>query len=424
MAFRVRSILISLLAGASVQAAPALAADSDDDALSLSSAPVEKTPQAPRNTRFFVEGALGVADLRDGSGTRSLRRLSFDFVHASNFAPGWRAVLSDRLDHMRPAEGAPDTINSLREAYVSWQQQSARSAVDVGRINLRYGPGYGYNPTDFFRDGALRTITSINPFALRENRLGTVVVRGQGLWSTGSVSLAWSPKLRDHASTNGADIDLGATNNRDRGLFVFSSQLSDRISGQVLLYKDRGLPVQFGASLTALVTEAIVAYAEGSRGREPDLLSRTLAIGPFEKTRNRFVTGLTYTTASKLSITGEYEYNGFALSPAQFEALGGIDPALPAAYVLQAVRRQDLASRQAWLLYATQKNIGLLGLELTALLRYNAGDHSRLAWLELRRHWDRYDVALRLQQQGGRDTTEYGLIPQRRSAQVVGNVYF
>src|SRR5207244_12924542 len=128
-----------------------------------------------------VEGMVGIGDLRDGSGTRDLRRLSLDFMHASPFATGWRAVLSDRLDHMRPSDGAADTINSLREAYVSWQPQSASTVVDAGRVNLRYGPGYGYNPTDFFRDGALRTITSIDPFALRENRLGTVVARGQRL---------------------------------------------------------------------------------------------------------------------------------------------------------------------------------------------------------------------------------------------------
>ena len=423
MALAVRSILVFVFATASIHGSPVFAADADEDALKLSSAPVEAA-ESPRNTKLFVEGALGVGDLRDGSGTRNLRRLSIDFAHASAFAPGWRAVLSDRLDHMRPADGAADTINSLREAYVSWQQESANTVVDVGRVNLRYGPGYGYNPTDFFRDGALRTITSINPFSLRENRLGSVVVRGQGLWSAGSVSLAYSPKLRDHAGTNGADLDLGATNNRDRGLFAFSSQVSDRLSGQVLLYKDRDLPVQIGASLTALLTDALVAHAEGSHGREPDLLSRTLGVTGLKSTRNRFVTGLTYTTASKLSITGEYQYNGFALKPSDFDALGRDAPALQAGYVLEAARRQDLASRQAYLLYATQKNIGLLDLELTALLRVNAGDHSRLAWLELRRHWDRFDLALRLQQQGGRDASEFGLIPDRRSAQLVANYYF
>ena len=38
-------------------------------------------------------------------------------------------------------------------------------------FNLRFGPGYGYNPTDFFRDGSLRVLTTADPFALHEIRL-------------------------------------------------------------------------------------------------------------------------------------------------------------------------------------------------------------------------------------------------------------
>ena len=92
--------------------------------------------------------------------------------------------------------------------------------------------------------------------------------------------------------------------------------------------------------------------------------------------------------------------------------------------MLEALRRQDLASRKAYLLYATQKGFFVKSLDLTALLRVNAGDHSRLGWLELRQHWDRVDLALRLQQQGGRENSEYGLIQDRRSVQVVASTYF
>jgi hypothetical protein len=40
-------------------------------------------------------------------------------------------------------------VNSLREAYLSWQPEGGNMVMEFGRINLRYGPGYGYNPTDF-----------------------------------------------------------------------------------------------------------------------------------------------------------------------------------------------------------------------------------------------------------------------------------
>lgn len=401
------------------------ATDSDDAALSLSSAPVESAVEGGRRTRLFIEGAIGAGDKRDGSGYRDIRRGSIDFTYIGALAPGWRAVLSDRLDSVKPNDLPGDsTINSLREAYVSWQPEGAKAVVDLGRVNLRYGPAYGFNPTDFFRDGALRTITSLDPIALRENRLGTVVLRGQHLWPAGSVSLAYSPKIESRPSDNGWSLDLGATNNRDRGLLVLSSRLSDRISGQALLYKERGSSAQVGASLTALLSDAIVGYAEWSRGSEISLLDRALGLQGTSTKRNRLAAGVTYTTSGKLSITGEYQYNGFALDPAGLDALRAAPPAAMDAYVLEAVRRQDPASRKAYLLYLTQKGIGLKGLDLTALLRVNGGDHSRLGWLELRHHWSRFDLALRLQQQGGRDASEYGVLRDRRSAQLVASYYF
>lgn len=407
-----------------LSAAAAPPADSEEDALSLSSAPVQ-SQQPARDLKLFVEGAIGVGDPRDGSNARVLRRASVDLSFATQLAPGWRAVLSDRFDWLRPNDlSSETTINSLREAYVTWQGQGGSTVAEAGRVNLRYGPGYGYNPTDFFRDGALRTLTSLDPFSLRENRLGTVLVRGQRLWSDGSVSLAYSPKLERRSTVRGFDLDLGATNNRHRGLLVLSQRASERLSGQALLYKDDGLPVAFGASVTALVSDAVVAYAEGMHGREPTLLARTTGASSPEVARNRLVAGATYTSSSKLSITGEVEYNGFALRASDFDALGAGAPATQRAYVLKALELQDLASRRAYVAYVTQKSLALKNLDLTALLRINGGDHSRLVWVELRHHWERVDLALRLQQQWARDRSEYTYVPDRRSAQLVADYYF
>ena len=99
--------------------------------------------------------------------------------------------------------GADATVNSLRAAYLSWQPEAGNTIFELGRVNLRYGPGYGCNPTDFFRDGSLRTRTTANPFALRENRLGNVMFRAQRLWTGGSLSEAYSPKSADRPSADG-----------------------------------------------------------------------------------------------------------------------------------------------------------------------------------------------------------------------------
>ena len=172
MRFFARSLLCPLLAVALVQALPALGADAEADALNLESAPAAAPTQRARETRIFVEGAIGNSSQRYLPHSRDMGRASFDLSYTAKLGSGLRAVISDRLDQIHPRDlaGLDETVNSLREAYLSWQPEGSGTAVEFGRINLRYGPGYGYNPTDFFRDGSLRTRTTANPFALRENR--------------------------------------------------------------------------------------------------------------------------------------------------------------------------------------------------------------------------------------------------------------
>jgi hypothetical protein len=393
------------------------------DPLALESAPAQKV-ENQSNVKMFVEGAIGSSSRRYQLVDSDLRRASFDFNYSGRVGQGLRVVFSDRVDNIYPVSpGSDSTINSLREAYLTWQSDSGSDIVDIGRINLRYGPGYGYNPTDFFRDGSLRTVTTANPFALRENRLGTVVLRGQHLWTGGSLSVAYSPKLASRPSADGWSLDLGSTNNRDRGAMVLGTQFSESVSTQLLVYKEQGLSPKVGASITALLSDAAVAHAEWSRGSEPDLLRRALLLPENKSTRNRFAGGLTYTTVGKLSLTAEYQYNGFGLDKSDGVALAA-NPLNQVNYLLQAQRLQDQVPRQAFLIYATQKDVVMKNLDLTAFLRINLVDHSRLGWLELRHHWPNFDLAFQLQQNIGRITSEYGILPDRRVIQLLGTYYF
>jgi hypothetical protein len=400
-------------------------ADDDSDALKLEGAPPEAAPAGLRDTKIFLEGAVGNSSRRYQLGSQDIRRVSLDFSHTSRLGNGLRVVLSDRIDYLYPdVAGTDATTNSLREAYVSWQGEGGSTVVEFGRINLRYGPAYGYNPTDFFRDGSLRTLTTANPFALRENRLGSVMLRAQRLWADGSLSVALSPKLANNPSQDGWSLDLGSTNNTDRALVALGSKLSQLVSIQLLAYKVDGLPTTLGASMTTLLSDAATAQVEWSRGKEPDLFSRALRLPSPSITRNRLAGGLSYTTAGKLSITAEYQYNGFALSKANAATLAANSPSSQVAYLIDAQRRQDLAPRQAYLIYVTQKDLFLKDMDLTAFVRVNAGDRSRLAWMELRRHWSSFDVAFQLQQHLGSRTSEYGILPDRRVIQLLGTYYF
>ena len=422
MILRLSHVVLAL--SAALSAWPALAAD-DLDALALEAAP--KPEQKPESTplRLYVEGAVGRIAQRYGQPNLDARRLSLDLNWSARLSDRWRMAVSDRLDDVHPTEtGSRSTLNSLREAYASWQDESGQHIAEFGRINLRNGPAYGFNPTDYFRDGALRAVTTADPFALRENRLGTVVARYQRLWAGGGMSLALAPKLTNASSNGSLSLDLGATNSRNRALATWSTKVSDKLSGQLLAYAEQGKGPQLGASMTALLSDAAVGHLEFSRGRDDDLFSAKVLGQPRQITRNRLSAGATYTTASRLALTAEYEYNGFAPGRAAWDAGAPAGLGAFGSYLRAAQSRQDISARSAWLLYASQKSLLLKNLDFTALLRLNAEDRSRLGWLELRYHWPSFDGALQWQTASGRSSSEFGLLPYRQSLQVLGAWYF
>ena len=101
------SLICPILLLALIQAAPALGADAEIDALSLESAP-EAAPQTTRETKFFIEGAIVNASQRYLPESRNSRRVSLDFSHSARLAPGLRAVVSNRLDHLYPTAAGAD----------------------------------------------------------------------------------------------------------------------------------------------------------------------------------------------------------------------------------------------------------------------------------------------------------------------------
>lgn len=408
-----------LTAGLAMAAQAAGTPGSDLDALNLPTAP--EPAAAPSDTklplRLFFEAAAGRATQRFGLPSENLGRLSADLFYSRSLGGPWRLTLSDRLDHVDPEPvGIDATINTLREAFVSWQDEAGSTYADLGRVNLRFGPGYGYNPTDFFRDGSQRNITTPDPVALREARQGSVVLRGQRLWQGGSAAVILSPKLANRPSADGFSLDLGSTNNRDRAVLMLSHELREGISGQVLAYKAEGDGTLVGANLTALAGDSVVLHGEVAAGRDRTLAAR--AWGTNETRRSqRAVAGATWTSASKLSVTAELQYNGFALDRQGWQR--AVDAGTDLSYLLEAERQQDLAARRAVLVYVQQKDLGMRGLDLTGFVQRNQQDHSRMTWIELRRRWSQFELALQVQQQDGRADTHFGSVPYRRSWQFV-----
>jgi hypothetical protein len=404
-------------------AAPALAADDDAAALGLADKTVTPAEHA-RDWHGFAEAAWNVASLRRTDATQQFERLSLGVSFDTMFAPRWRVVFADRFDAWWQQEPSRQyNINTLQEAYVSWQPQPDRIA-DLGRINTRYGVAYAYNPTDYFRTDAVRSTVSADPAVQRENRLGTVAARGQALWTGGSIAALYSPRLADHPNSSALDPDFGATNDVNRWLVAGSQRLSDQFNPQWLVFGAAGEPPQFGLNLTALLNDATVVSLEWSAGRSSSLLVQALSLPSDTAFRSRVAANLTYTTPNKLSLTIEYEFNGAALDRDGWDELGRRSPAAYVTYRTYAADVQDPPTRRRVFLRAFWQDALVNHLDLTSYAFFDAVDHSRQVWVEARYHWTRLDLALQWQRNDGSPFSQYGALPAQWITQALARYFF
>jgi len=365
---------IRLMAVTALVVSAAAAAESipssDDDSSALSLSGVTAPASGVRSAlSLTTEAALTEAAQQSG-GMQGEQRLSFDLRYDTGLAPTWRVVFADRLDLDRT--GSPERaqqINTIKDGYLSWQPQTDL-LLDAGRINVRQGVAVGYNPTDFFRFGALRTIDSLDPGSLRDDRQGAVMVRGDTLWSSGALTALYSPRLDEHPSTAAFNPDLGATNAAGRWLLSVGQQLSPGWSPQLLLFGADGGSPQVGTNLTTVLGTSTVAYIEASGGHGASLWTQALdAPRVHASFQTRAATGITYSTAYKLSLTFEYEYDSAALSRAGWSAARADDPLAYARYREFVSTQQELPTQHALFAYASWQDLVVQHLDLAAFVR-------------------------------------------------------
>ena len=398
----------------SIAQTPPAAPASDADALNLADQPAATPAQPAQSWRLFGEAAGSRAALLGSHSPVHGGRLALDVRFDATVAPGWRAVVSDRLDVARHEDRVLDyNVNTLREAYLSWHAGETE-IVDFGRINLRYGSAYGYNPTDFFKVGALRSITSPDPAALRENRQGSFVVQAQKVWDTTSVSAVLSPKLGSRPSAGTFDLNEGATNGSNRWLLAGSHKFSENFQPQILFHGGTDLPVQAGVNLSGLLGQATVAYAELSGGRSRSLTAQALGLPDAEKMQRRAAVGLTYTTTFNLSVTAELEHNSAAPDRVEWNSFRSAAPGNALRLLQTAQIRQDLPTRSALFMYAAWRDLGVKNFDVSAFVRRDQETRSREQWIEARYHWQKAEIALQWQGYSGAAGSLFGAVPQPR----------
>jgi hypothetical protein len=400
------------------------AQNSDMDALNLADQTPDAEQPTQKNWAAFGEAAQSRVGGRNGHGSHDERRLSLDVRMDKSLSDSWRVSFADRLDvNWLDEEPSRHSINTIKEAYLSWKS-AGDHRIDVGRVNVYNGVSIGYNPTDFFKVGALRSVISSDPKQLTRDRQGTVMLRGQLFGERQALTAILAPKLKDGPASTPFNPNLGATNNVNRGLLSYSVKVSDEFNPQFLLYKEGGLPVQLGVNATALANDATVLFAQWVGGRSRSFYARALGLPGNAGFKDRASVGATYTTAMKLSLTAELDVSRGSLSRADWAQLGERDPQSYWLYRSWILQQQEMATRQALTLYANWRDAFVSRLDVAGLARVNLTDKSSFSWLEFRYHWDQVDLALLWQTTAGRALTEYGALPQSRATSLSLRSYF
>ena len=205
----------------------------------------------------------------------------------------WRAgrrmtlAFSDRLNVRAENDLAFPTkenlINEWREGFVSWEIFDS-TYVDAGRINLKSGAALGFNPTDFFKTRAVVEPLSSDPSVLREDRLGTLMLRTQRIWTGGAMTVAFAPAVSQmspiYSDSNLPSVgpSFDRTNAHARLLLKGSINVAADFSPELLVYRE-GDRTRFGLNITRGIGQNVVAYAEWSGGAEPSEIDDALAYG-------------------------------------------------------------------------------------------------------------------------------------------------
>ncbi len=461
--------LLALLAGA----APVLADENSDlDLLpeglrrEAPNTPEAAPPADPRR-RVFVESASTFYRYREHLAVPPptqpqppwQERLSLDTRWQWLPSPSFRMIESARLsgfweDHVTPGSQQSYRLD-LRELYASWE--AAQGAyVDAGRINLKSGVAVGFNPTDFFKTRAVVDRTTQDLADLRENRLGTAMVRGQGIWAGGSVTLAAAPKLYEPTRIYAAD-ELPSfypmwdrTNAQQRTLLKANVDVGREFSPELVLYREDDRS-KYGLNLTYGLGKAIVLYAEWAGSDRARLAAEAVDYGKRTGTlpastpvplpgdnRVRFyqdaALGGSYTTESKVTVYLEYDAHEAGLSKDDWRhwfALGKARKNVPAVTGLlwylrsYAQDQQEPTARESAVLRASWNEAFVRDLELDAFVQASLSDSSSLVQIAaiytLSDHWTL--AALGLAYSGGPET-DRGSLPQQSSLVLKISRYF
>jgi hypothetical protein len=308
---------------------------------------------------------------------------------------------------------------------------------------VRNGAALGFNPTDFFKTRTLVGQSSLDPSVIRQNRLGTLMVRAQTLWAWGAASVAYAPMVAQPSPVTesnpvGVDPHFDATNAAHRVLCTLNLELFD-LSPQLLGYFELHRS-KLGANVSRSIGDSVVAYAEWAAGPEQDLIARAAAFGRQTGTlpattptlpptdtgtslRNDVAAGFSWTVATAVTFNVEYHLHEAGFTRADWKnwfdlgsAPGAPTPLTGALWFVRgyANDQQEPISQQQVFIRASWPRAFTPDLELSAFAFVDLLDGSVLSQLSASYYVsDAWTASAYVSGNFGDGRTERGSVPQR-----------
>jgi len=423
-----------------------------------SSGDAEHTQSGTGNQRLYVENAF------TGSTGRSTLLVPVPQSTASTWQVRvfvdvrreWRAgrrltlTFSDRLNVRAENDLAFPTqqnvTNDWREGFFSWEIFDS-TYVDGGRINLKSGAALGFNPTDFFKTRAVVEPLSSDPSVLREDRLGTLMLRAQRIWTGGAMTVAFAPAVSQispiYSDSNLPSVgpSFDRTNARARLLVKGSINVAADFTPELFVYHE-GDRTRFGLNITRGIGQNVVAYAEWSGGAEPSVVDDALAYGRDTRVlpvgvpsvlpddsastfREDLSVGGSLSTKAKLTLNVEYHFHQAGFDKRDWDRWfmvgeGATSASLPARELWFirsfALDRQDPLTRHSLFARADWVDAFIRHLELTGFVNMDLYDGSSLAQLTADYFASsKWTVGVQASVNVGGAGSEFGSLPQRGS---------
>ncbi len=376
--------------------------------------------------------------------------LVIHFHPNERFSLHWSERINLALENDFSFPSQKTVKDNWREGYGSYELAS-HFFLEAGRINVRNGVALGYNPTDFLKERSQVNQISIDPSALRQNRLGTVMARAEWVGESSTFSASFVPRLQTESplidsTVTAFDPRFGQTNAHSKALVTLETKWGD-VSPQALYFYDEW-GNHFGLNLSHVVGKSIVAYAEWAGSISPNLSERATefaeATGTFPQNtaplpqqstnrafQNDAAFGFSWTSESKFTVNLEYIYHqaGFNQNDfANWNKWGALSPILGSQlwYVRQyASDQQEPLAQQELFLRVDVPEVGFQKLGANALAFIHPQDGSALLQVSPEYNFsDHLTFAAYWISFLGSSTSQYGTIPIQNSISAKAIYYF